>query len=523
MFKRLLSVGGFTLLSRITGFVRDILMAWIVGKGLLSDALLVGFLFPNYFRSIFGEGTINPAFLPRYATLHTRGRHKAAELFADEVFSWQMAAQLVILLLAMAAMPWIVRVIVPGYSAPELALTVKLARITFPYLIMTLVAIQLSAMLNAIEKFWAAAAWSNFQNLGMIATLLAAPWFPNAAYAAAWGVVLGGFCQLFFMLWAARRDGVDLRITWPRWTPEIKEFFKAFGAVTIGAASVVVAPLLDFFLASFLPTGSRTALYYADRIDQLPLGVLGIALGTILLPEMTARLARNDRDGSDAAQNHAAALVLLLTLPFAVSFVAIPSTIMRAIFAHGAFDKGAADLSAIALAAYGVGLPAYALVRIFASTFYARHDTMTPARVTMSAIGVNIALKLVFVWVLHLGVAGIALGTALAAWTNVGTLIWLGHSRNLLRISSVFWRSLPPALIAALATGGGALAVVLFGAPFVHGTGALHDAILLGGAIVVAGIGYGGVILLFRRSLPLGRIAASGPPGPVPLADPGGP
>jgi putative peptidoglycan lipid II flippase len=189
-------------------------------------------------------------------------------------------------------------------------------------------------MLNAINKFWAAAAWSNFQNIGMIATLLASHWFPNAAYAAAWGLLLGGFMQLFFMLWASRRDGLSLRIAWPRWTPEIKEFFKALGAVTVGAASVFIAPFIDTIIASLLPVGSRTALYYADRINQLPLGVLGIALGTVLLPEMSTRLAVNDRAGSDRAQNNSAALSLLLTLPFAAVFVAIPDTIMRAIFAH---------------------------------------------------------------------------------------------------------------------------------------------------------------------------------------------
>ena len=140
--------------------------------------------------------------------------------------------------------------------------------------------------------------------------MIAWRWFPNAAYAAAWGLLLGGFAQLFFMLWAAQRDGISLRISWPRWTPEIREFFIALGAVTVGTASTLIAPLIDTILASFLPTGSRTALYYADRINQLPLGVLGIALGTVLLPEMSARLARNDRAGSDAAQNNSAALTL---------------------------------------------------------------------------------------------------------------------------------------------------------------------------------------------------------------------
>ncbi|HEY5083696.1 MAG TPA: lipid II flippase MurJ, partial [Rhizomicrobium sp.] len=229
MWRRLLSVSGFTLLSRITGLIRDISMATILGSGLMSDAFLFAFLFPNYFRAIFGEGTINPAFLPRYAALHAKGEHDAASRFADRIFSWQMAAQAMLLVAAMVAMPLLVQVFVPGYTPEQKALTASLARITFPYLILTVVAIQLSAMLNAIEKFWAAAAWSNLLNLAMIATLLAWHWFPSAAYAAAWGVTAGGVAQLIFMLWAGRREGLHLRLVRLVWTPEVKEFFKAYG------------------------------------------------------------------------------------------------------------------------------------------------------------------------------------------------------------------------------------------------------------------------------------------------------
>lgn len=510
MIRRLVSVGSFTLLSRITGFIRDILMAAVLGKGILSDAFVVAFLFPNYFRAIFGEGTINPAFLPRYAALKAKGAHEAAALFADRVFSWQFAAQLVFLTAALAAMPLVVLMLAPGFVAHpgELSLTVALARVTFPYLILTVVAVQLSAMLNAIERFWAAAAWSNLLNLAMIGTLLLARWFPNAAYAAAWGVLLGGVLQLVFILWAAAREGLRLRIGWPRWTPDIKEFFGAFGAVTVGAASVAVAPLIDTVIASFLPEGSRTALYYADRINQLPLGVLGIALGTVLLPEMSARLAKNDRASADSAQNRSAALALLSTLPFAAAFLAVPDVIMRAIFVHGAFDRQAAELSAVALAAYGVGLPAFALVRILASTFYARHDTATPARITVTSIAVNIALKIVLVWGFHLGIAGIALGTAFGAWLNVGLLTWIGRKRGLLRIESSFRRAILPILLAAALTGLGAWAGAFGGRFAASAVSPLDDEIMLGCAVLVGGALYLGVVILFRRALPLGRASS---------------
>ena len=279
--------------------------------------------------------------------------------------------------------------------------------------------------------------------------------------------------------------------------------------VTFGAASVVVAPLIDFFIASYLAEGSRTALYYADRINQLPLGVLGIALGTVLLPEMSTRLAKGDRAGSDAAQNRSAALTLLLTLPFAAAFIAIPGTIMRAVFAHGAFNAHAASLAALALAAYGAGLPAMALVRIVASTFYARHDTMTPARATVTAIVANIALKVLFVWGLHLGVAGVALGTALGAWINVAILTWSGKSQTLLAIETAFVRALPPVLLAAIATGAGAWLGARAASLVVQGH--LADMAGLAAAIVCAGL------CLWRGGAAVPEPVAVGPAGAMRL------
>lgn len=503
MLKKLLSVGGFTLASRITGFVRDALQAWTLGAGFLGDAFVVAFLFPNYFRAIFGEGTINPAFLPRYAALKAKGEHAEAARFANAVFAWQLAAQIVLLVLAILFMPQIIGVIAPGWSGERLAMTVAFARITFPYLIMTLVAVQLSAMLNAIDHFWAGAFWSNLQNLAMIATLLLWHWFPNAGYAAAWGVFIGGVAQLIFIVWAGAREGLWLKIGVPRLSPQMKEFFVAFGAVTLGSFSIVISPFIDTILASLLPSGSRAALYYADRINQLPLGVLGIALGTVLLPEMSARLAKGDAAGSDAAQNRSAAMSLLLTLPFMVTFLVIPGVIIRAVFLHGAFDSAAAQRASLALMAYGAGLPAMAMLRIVQATFYARHDTKTPARATVIALISNAVLKVIFVWGLHGGVAGLALGTALGAWINVAILTFAGRSRALLAIEKQFLHALVPALLAALACGIGARIGAGLGQMAV--TGRYRDVAALAVAMLCAAILYGGTVLLFRNRLPLRR------------------
>jgi putative peptidoglycan lipid II flippase len=510
MFKRLITVSGFTALSRVTGFLRDIMMSYIMGAGAISDAFLVAFRLPNNFRSIFGEGAFDAAFLPRFAKSRTLEGEAEAARFADQVYSWQMAAQAVLLVAALACMGWIVAAMAPGFARRpgEMELATNLARIAFPYLIMTVVAVQLSAMLNAIGKFAAAASWSIFLNIAMIAALFLAKWFPNAGYAAAWGVFAAGVLQYVFIISMAARSGLKLHIRRPRLTREMRNFFLAFGAATIGSASVQISLFIDNLIASFLPSGDLSALYYADRINQLPMGVLGVALGTVLLPAMSNLLAKDDRIRADAEQNRAAVIGLMLTLPFVAVFVLIPQPIIHAVFDRGAFHlNGAATLiSAAALTAYSVGLPAFVLIRVVAATFYARGDTRTPVRATMTAMAVNIALKFVLVWGLDFGAAGIALGTALGAWVNVGLLTTMARRRKLLTISPVFTRALLPAVLAALAAGAGAWFGLDLGGRQVAHPGILHALAEMGGALGLGTVAYLAVVVLFHRRLPLGRL-----------------
>ncbi|MGB8601473.1 MAG: murein biosynthesis integral membrane protein MurJ [Rhizomicrobium sp.] len=506
MFKRLLTVSGFTALSRLTGFLSSMVMAYVLGAGMASDAFMAAFRLPNTFRSIFGEGAFNNAFLPRYAAINTREGAVEAARFADEIYSWQIAAQLFLLVVAMVAMRWIIAILAPGFSAHpgQAELAAELSRITFPYLIMTVSSVQLSAMLNAVGKFAAAAAWSILLNLTMMACLFGASWFPSAAHAAACGVFIGGVVQLAFIATAAARQTLRLHIRLPRWTPRVKEFLLALGSATVGSASVQISVFIDTVIASFLPIGGLTALYYADRINQLPTGTLAIALGTVLLPEMANLLAKGDRAGADAAQNRSAALGLLLTLPFVAVFFLIPDVIMRALFAHGHFDAAAAQLSAMALAGYGVGLPAFVLIRSVSATFYARGDTNSPMRATLLAFAVNIALKFVFVWGFGLGVAGIALGTAIGAWINVTSLVVMARRQSLITIGPVFTRSLIPSVLAAVVAGAGAWAGALLG-HYVAAAGLWHDLSALFGAIVLSVAGYLVVVAVFRHRLPLPR------------------
>ena len=507
MIGRLVSVGGFTALSRIAGFIRDILMAAILGAGPMSDAFFVAFRFPNNFRAIFAEGAFNAAFLPRYAAAVTKSGttiSAQAAYFADEVFAWQFAAQFVLMVLAMLFMHQIVEVLAPGFAhdPAQMNLAVLLSRITFPYLICITVVTQLSAMLNAVGRFRAAAASPILLNVGMIGTLSVARLFPTAAHAAAYGVLIAGILQLVYLVWAAMRAGLHLRLRIPRWRPEVREFLIALGNATFGAGSVQIGLFIDTLIASFLPSGDLTALYYADRINQLPMGIIGIALGTVLLPEMSSRLAANDEKGASIAQNRAVILGMLLTLPCIAAFFIIPDTLMRALFARGAFNLTAADTSAAALVAYGMGLPAFVLVRCVVPSFYARGDTATPVRATMVSVLANIAMKFVLVWGLHLGVIGIALGTSIGAWVNFSILTWLARRRAVLVVTPELKRAIFPVLAAAGAAAAGFLTGRMLGHAVAIPGRAFYDvAAFLVAGMLGAGF-YVAVVIGLRRSLP---------------------
>ncbi len=431
MIRRILSVGGWTLVSRATGFCRDVVMAAVMGAGPLADAFVVAFRLPNHFRAIFGEGAFNVAFVPAYARLEEAGEAGSAQRFVDAVFTLMLGVQVALLALAWIAMPWVVRALAPGFAdEPEkFALAVALTRITFPYLLFITLVTLLSGVLNAHRRFAVAAGAPVLLNVAMLAALALAFLFPNAAYAAAWGVTVSGVLQLALLWWAVRRAGVAPRLARPRLSDAaMTRFFRVLGPAVIGSAGVQIAMFADTIIASFLPTGAVSALYYADRIYQLPFGVIGIAAGTVLLPEMSRRIAAGDASAAHTAQNRAAGFSLALAAPFAVAFLVLPDLIMAALFQRGAFDAQAAARSGSVLAAYGLALPAVVLIRCAVASFYARQDTRTPLYASLAAVGLNVLLKLVLTG--PFGVTGLALATAFGAWVNLAILSVLAWRRG---------------------------------------------------------------------------------------------
>jgi putative peptidoglycan lipid II flippase len=430
MFRSLASVGLFTLLSRATGFFRDVMLARVLGAGLLADAFVVAFRLPNHFRAIFGEGAFNAAFVPTYSRTLEQDGPDAARRFSGDVQGWLLISQIVLLILAWTFTPELVRLLAPGFAdePDKFALTVTLTRITFPYLLCVVLVTLQSGALNANRKFAVAAAAPVLLNLAMIAALACAFAFPNAAYAASFGVLAAGALELALVAYASAKAGLLAPLTRPRLTPQTRRFFKVLAPAVIGSAGVQIAIFADTIIGSFLPTGGPSSIYYADRIYQLPVGVLGVAAGTVLLPEMSRRIAGGDEAGAFHAQNATIALTLALAAPFFVAFLTIPDVIMAGVFEHGAFSHGDAAASAAVLAAYGLGLPAALLIRSAVASFQARGDTTTPMFVSLLAVAVNVALKAAF-WRGY-GAPALAGATAVGAWINVGLLYGLALARG---------------------------------------------------------------------------------------------
>jgi putative peptidoglycan lipid II flippase len=421
---RIFTVGGLTLLSRLTGFVRDIALAAVLGAGPIADAFFVALRLPNHFRAIFAEGAFNAAFVPAYARIHQQEGPDRAKLFGDRVFTLLFVSQVALLALALAFTPGLIRLLAPGFGddPSRFALAVELTRITFPYLLLVSLVTLYGGILNALSRFAAAAAAPVLLNLSMIFTLAVAVFFPTPGHAAAWGVLLAGILEVLLVGGDAMRNNVLAVLRWPRWDADVRSFFKALVPATIGSAGVQIALFADTIIASFLSAGALSALYYADRLNQLPIGVIGIAVGTVLLPEMASRIAAGDESGAGRAQARAIELALLLSIPCVVAFLLIPELIMRALFMRGAFTAADASAAGATLSAYAIGLLPFVLIRSVTATFLARGDTATPVKAALIAVAVNVAFKIVLM--APLAQVGLALATSIGAWLNLALVAW---------------------------------------------------------------------------------------------------
>lgn len=420
------TVGGLTLLSRLFGFVRDVMMAAILGAGPIADAFMVAFRLPNHFRAILAEGAFNSAFVPTYSAVQSEEGEEAARQFRSRILSWVLIVNLAVLVLALLGTGWLLYLLAPGLTdePTQRQLVIDLTRITFPYLACLSVVSLLGGVLNAHSRFVAHAAAPILLNIAMTGTLAIGWLFPSAAHAAAWGVFIGGFAQLLALIIACRRNNIRFDLGWPKADAKIRVFLKRFGPAVLGASGVQIAMFADTIIATFLPSGSLSYLYYADRLYQLPLAVIGIAIGTAILPDLSRRWAKKDDRSAPTALGHAVTICLVLGLPCAIGLGLLGAPIIEILFARGNFTQVAVSGSAAALAAYAFGLPAAIAIRALVSGFHARGDTTTPVKALAIATIVNVGLKLLLVTpFLH---AGLAAGTAVGVWIYAGLLaVWL--------------------------------------------------------------------------------------------------
>jgi putative peptidoglycan lipid II flippase len=501
MLGRIFTVGGYTLLSRLTGFARDIMLAAILGAGPAADAFFVALRLPNHFRAIFAEGAFNAAFVPAYAHVSGERGEKAASLFADRIFTLLFVSQLVLLVAAWLFMPQAMSLLAPGFTddAAQRSLAIELTRITFPYLLLITLVTLYGGILNVMHRFASAAAASILLNVSMMATLAVAVWFPTPGHAAAWGVLISGFLQYFLLAGDLGRHGGLPRFAPLKLDEDVRAFFRALGPATIGSMGTQVALFADTIIATFLPAGALSALYYADRLNQLPIGVIGIAIGTVLLPEMSRRLTSEDHEGALSAQRRAFDFTLLLSVPFVTAFLVVPDQIMRAMFARGAFTKGDAAAAGATLAAYAVGLIPFVLIRSAVATFYARRDTATPVKAALIGVAVNVALKIALVG--PLAQVGLAFATAMGAWINLSLVIAFAVRAGFLRLDSTLMRSLAKFVAAGSVLGGALWLTASLSASNLSRLGAWHDEAAFLLLIVVGALVYAvAVLLLFGKS-----------------------
>ncbi len=452
MLRGILTVGGWTMGSRLLGFARDILIAALAGAGGVADAFFVANKLPNMFRRLFGEGAFNAAFVPEFTGLLATEGHAAAKDFAQQAISVLAFWLLGLTVLGEVFMPAIMHLLAPGFGdvPGKFALTVDLARITFPYLILICLAALLSGVLNGLDRFAAAAAAPMLYNVCSIAAmLLLTRHVPTVGHALAWGVSLAGVAQLALLAWATRRAGMRLAIPRPRLTPAMRVLLRRMGPGLVGASAMQLNQAVDVIVSSLLPPGAISLLYYADRVNQLPLGTIGAAVGTALLPLLSRQVRGPDPAAAVATLNRALEFALLLTAPAALALMVAGTPILTVLFERGAFTHESARLAAQSLAAYAFGLPFFVLVKVLAPAFFARGDTTMPVRIGLITLVLNFALNLaLFIPLQHVGPA---LATSLAAAFNAGALAVALHRRGHLAPDARLRRRLPRIALAAAA------------------------------------------------------------------------
>lgn len=429
------TVGLMTMLSRVLGLLRDVVIASMVGASANADAFFVAFKIPNFLRRLFAEGAFSQAFVPVLADYKEQGSVEAVKALVDRIAGVLGGTLIVLTGIAIVAAPVITALFAPGFVADtaKFQLTSELIRITFPYLLLISMTGFCGAILNSYGRFAVPAFTPVFLNLSLIASaLFAAPWFEEPVYALAWGVFLAGIIQLLFQLPFLYKLDLVPRPIWDTRDEGVRRILKLMVPALFGVSVSQINLLLDTVLASFLPTGSVSWLYYSDRLTELPLGVFGIAIATVILPNLSADKAASREGQFQRTLDWAMRSVLLVGFPAAVALIILAEPILITLFQYGEMTPDAVSMAMLSLRAYSLGLMGFMLIKVLAPGFYARKDMVTPVRIGIIAMVANMVMNLIFVLPLmyywNIGHLGLALATSMAAYLNAGLLL-----RGLLR------------------------------------------------------------------------------------------
>ncbi len=424
--KSFLTVSGFTLISRITGFVRDIFIAAMVGTGVLAEIFFVAFKFPNFFRRLFGEGAFSAAFVPMFSAKLASDGKEEAEKFASKILSMLFTSLFIFIILMEIFMPYVMMVLAPGFanqSNEKYELAVYLTRVTFPYLLFISLVSLFAGILNSMGKFASVAFTPVLLNITLILSLLfLTDYSDSPAHALSYGVVVAGIIQFLWLLMALKKQGVKLQIQKPSLSPESKTFLKRMGPGIIGAGIVQINLWIDLIIGTLIP-GAIAYLYYADRINQLPLSLIGTAMGVALLPTLSKQVKAKKFADAIETQNRALETVLFFIIPATAALMVIALPIVTTLFQRGEFTSYDSLATSYGLIAYACGLPAFAMVKIFSSTFFAMGDTKTPVKIAVLCMLINIFANIASVIFLidhdimpHIG---LALSTSISSWINI--------------------------------------------------------------------------------------------------------
>jgi len=482
------TIGGLTMVSRIAGFAREMLMSRILGAGVYTDAFYVAFRLPNTFRRLFGEGAFSAGFVPLYSQRLQSGGEAEAKRFSEEVLAVFLPTLILFTVIFIALMKPFIWAIT-GWHGDQLAFGTFLTRITFPYLLLISLVSLFSGILNSIARFTAAAFAPALLNLAMLSALLIfRQGGPVTATAVATGVTVGGVLQLILLLIACKRAGIVLKVRKPKLTPGVRQFIRVVVPATLGAGVYQVSVFIDTFFLTRIGTGAVSWFNYADRLNQLPLGVIGAAIGTAILPQVSRHVDIGEADKAARVQGQAAELAMLLCLPAALALAISALPLVSAIFEAGRFTASDAKQTALTLSLIALGLPAYVLVKVLTPGFYARRDTATPVKVALVVLVANVILN--FALIPSFGIGGLAAAVAISSWLNCTILYVLLYRRGHFRIERWLASRIARQLIAAAA-----MVAVLFGIRMALAgwfAGSLGHR--LGGVIAIVG---GGMIVYF--------------------------